>query len=160
MSKNRNSPDARDNAWRKLCFANESPRRSSSSSSSSSSSFLDYDFATEIPFTHAWWSEGAEFRALGLSDGQTVATLPDEVGTADAVQASESLKPVYRAATPAMNNRPTIEFDDSALATSSSPTYSQPFTFVAILAFSEKGNNTSNVVTGTVGSGARIGTNR
>ena len=33
----------------------------------------------QVGWTHAYWAEGPEFAALGLSNGAAVATWPDEV---------------------------------------------------------------------------------
>lgn len=82
----------------------------------------------------AFWTSGPEFAALGLADGAAVATLPDEAGAHDATQATGAKRPIYRAASAGMNNRPVVEFDGlaHALATAAFTALSQPNEIVMI----------------------------
>lgn len=64
-----------------------------------------------IAWDHAYWTEGAEFVALGLADAAAVGTWPDEVATSDLAQATAGNKPTYRASSASLGSRPVVEFD-------------------------------------------------
>lgn len=64
----------------------------------------------QVGWTHAYWAEGPEFVALGLSDGGAVGTWPDEIGTADLTQATAGLRPTYRTAG-TINSVPAVRGD-------------------------------------------------
>lgn len=62
-----------------------------------------------LPWAHAYWTEGPEFVALGLADGATVATWPDEIGSNDLTQGTAGFRPYYRAADAGYNNKPLVD---------------------------------------------------
>jgi hypothetical protein len=63
----------------------------------------------EVSFTNIYWTEGDRFKALGLTNGAMVANFPDEVASADLVQATDTLKPTYVAAS-GINGKPALSF--------------------------------------------------
>ena len=85
----------------------------------------------QVGWTHAYWAEGPEFVALGLSDGGAVGTWPDEIGTLDATQGTAGAKPTYRATT-GPNSKPTVQFDGGDHLATSALTQAQPLTMVFI----------------------------
>lgn len=79
-----------------------------------------------VGWTHAWCTEGPEFLSAVPSGGfsgivvgsvgvggaaATVATWPDEIGTADLTQATASLQPLYVPSDSNLNGKPTVSFD-------------------------------------------------
>lgn len=71
-------------------------------------------------FDQVWYPGGPLFQALGVSDGSTADTLPDEkvanVGPGvnpDLTMSTSSRRPIYRSSVAAFNNKPTLEFDGS-----------------------------------------------
>ena len=87
-----------------------------------------------IAWRNAFWTEGESFIALGLPDGASVATWPDEVGTDDVSQGTASLQPEYHASLAGLNGRPGITGDtvDDYLRASSSPDFNGPNTIVMV----------------------------
>lgn len=83
-------------------------------------------------FDHAYWAEGVEFGSP--VDGSAVSTLPDEVGTSDATQATAGFKPLYVASVPEFLAHPAIRFDgsDDYLQTSAWAAQAPPFTIVLV----------------------------
>jgi len=94
---------------------------------------VDFDPETDITWSALWWAEGSEFDALNLSDGNAVATWPDESGTADLTQSTAGLRPSYVAADAAFNNQPLVSFASDWLSTASTSTVSAPWTWVMIV---------------------------
>lgn len=107
----------------------------------------------EIPWAHAYWTEGPLFTALGYSDGGSVDTFPDEmaapsssfttgmirivppgVAGEDLVQGTAGNKPVFRSSSAGMNSKPIIEFDGSNdyLSKAFASSLSQLYTVVGI----------------------------
>ena len=90
----------------------------------------------QVGWTHAHWAEGPEFLALGLSNGAAVSNWPDEIGTADLVQATETKQPAY-AATGGANSKPAIDPDGGDwLRVTYTPSIAQPVTVVVVGAMS------------------------
>lgn len=52
-------------------------------------------FLNSAPWDHAYSTSGPEFIALGLSNNGVVSNWPDEIGSADAVQATDANRPLY-----------------------------------------------------------------
>lgn len=50
-----------------------------------------------VSWVAAFWAEGPEFQALGVSDGATFATWPDEIGAVDLISPSSGAYPTYDA---------------------------------------------------------------
>lgn len=91
----------------------------------------------------AFWAEGSEFEALGLSDSDPVSSWPDEAATHDASQATGTRQPIYRASVAALNGQPGIEFDtsDDYLQTAAFTEISQPHTIVSVVRFTTTGQS-------------------
>lgn len=85
-----------------------------------------------VLWRHAYWTEGPEFVALGLSDGAAVDTWPDEAGTANLVQATAANKPTYRAAHAPLGSRPALDADGGDWMAVTVPRILQPYTVVAV----------------------------
>jgi hypothetical protein len=86
----------------------------------------------QVGWTHAYWAEGPEFVALGLSDGGAVSTWPDEVGTLDALQATTAKKPSYSAAG-GPNSTPTATFDGGDGVLTGTHSQAQTWSIVTIV---------------------------
>lgn len=88
---------------------------------------------TGVAWSHAYWAEGPEFVALGLSDGGAVGTWPDEIGTADLLQATGASRPAYRTSSSPLNNRPVIDSDgNDSVGPTTITTITQPFSVVVV----------------------------
>lgn len=86
-----------------------------------------------VGWAHAYWAEGPEFVALGLSNGAAVTTWPDEIGTADLSQATSTKQPAYQA-TAGAGGQPAVKADGGdVLHSATITTITQPFTLVCIL---------------------------
>lgn len=76
--------------------------------------YMDLSSAVFSPLDPAWehvyWAEGPEFVALGLADGATVVTWPDESATSDLTNGNASQRPTY-VASDATFGRPVVRFD-------------------------------------------------
>lgn len=93
-----------------------------------------------IGWAHAYWAEGPEFVALGLSNGAAVGTWPDEIGTLDATQGTAASKPTY-SATGGPNSRPTLTFDGGdVLRTIGVGAHALPVSLVLIWKWSGSGH--------------------
>lgn len=66
-----------------------------------------------ISWTHAYWTEGAEFEALGYTNGATINPWPDEVSTADLAQGTAGNRPTLVTAEATFNNKDVVRFDGS-----------------------------------------------
>lgn len=64
-----------------------------------------------ITWTHGYWTSGPEFLALGLGNGASISSWPDEVGTADLAQATGSRQPTLVSSDTNLGNQPTVHFD-------------------------------------------------
>tara|TARA_R110002126_G_scaffold36734_3_gene111469 strand:- start:14479 stop:15252 length:774 start_codon:yes stop_codon:yes gene_type:complete len=96
---------------------------------------------TDIAWHSLFWAEGTDFKALGLADGASVATWPNETGESDATQATEAYKPFYNDADSVLNNLPSVEVKEPGSSTpswmktaafSTAPSYTGGVSFVAI----------------------------
>lgn len=86
-----------------------------------------------ITWYAAWWASDPSWTAP--ADGATVASWRDgSGGTAHQVQATETNKPLYRAASANLNGKPGIEYDgtDNFTAAATWASLAQPFTVVII----------------------------
>lgn len=108
-----------------------------------------YNVLTAIPWSHAYWAEGPEFLALAVADGAVVANLPDEIGTADAVQGTAAQKPLYKAAS-GLNAQPGIRLDgvNDLLSTGTWANVSLPYTVVLIAKMIVQTDGTTYVLVG------------
>lgn len=87
----------------------------------------------QVGWAHAYWAEGPEFVALGLSNGAAVSTWPDEIGTADLTQATSTKQPAYQA-TAGAGSQPAVKADGGdVLHSATITTITQPFTLVCVL---------------------------
>lgn len=69
----------------------------------------------DIAWHAAFWTEGTDFTALGLSNGAAVGTWPDETANnRDLTQATAGSKPTYTASSAGFNNHPTVATDGTA----------------------------------------------
>lgn len=86
---------------------------------------------TGIAWAHAYWAEGPEFVALGYANAATVGTFPDEIGTADLIQAS----PVNTYRSTGFNSHPTVQAEAGSAKRMAATftSIAQPFTVVAVL---------------------------
>lgn len=105
-----------------------------------------------VGWTHAYWAEGPEFAALGLSDGAAVGTWPDEIGTADLTQATAGLRPTYRTAgtinsVPAVRGDGTQYYRDTA-----SMTMAQPHSTVIVTRLTSVAGTWATIIDGKTGS--------
>jgi hypothetical protein len=66
---------------------------------------------TSIAWDHAYWAEGTEFVALGYTNGGSITTIPDEIGTADLTNATVAQRPLYRSAYTNLNSQPAMDAD-------------------------------------------------
>lgn len=87
-----------------------------------------------VGWNHAWWVEGPEFVAQGYSDGASVGTWPDEIGSADLTQSTSGRKPIYRSSGTGFS-LPAVDFDgtDDVLGPVSFTSFSTPHSVVAIV---------------------------
>lgn len=70
---------------------------------------------TSIAWHAAFWTGGADFAALGLSNGAAVTTWPDETANGrDLTQATAGSKPTYTASSAGFNSHPTVACDGTA----------------------------------------------
>lgn len=88
-----------------------------------------------LSWVASYWTEGADFAALGLSDGATASSWPDESGTRDLSHAATSPLPLYRAASAAMNSKPAIDHNgaDNRYTMATTITQTQPLSYVLIM---------------------------
>lgn len=86
----------------------------------------------DIGWSHAYWAEGPEFVALGLSDGAAVSTWPDEIGTLDAAQATPTKQPTYSSAG-GPNGTPTATFDGGDGVLTGAHSQAQTWSIVTIV---------------------------
>lgn len=95
----------------------------------------------DVGWEHVYWTEGPEFQALGLADGATVTTWPDEVSTADLTNGNASQRPTY-VASDATFGAPVVRFDgsDDDLHVDW-PDISQPFEIVMVARFRALGSD-------------------
>lgn len=112
-----------------------------------------------IGWEHVFWAEGAEFVALGLSDGGTVVTWPDEIGTSDITNGNAAQRPTYVASDPTFG-QPAVRFDgsDDNLFVSGGdwPDISQPYEIVMVMRFrSRSADFLYSSSPGTTGADAR-----
>jgi len=96
-----------------------------------------WDPIANVAWSHAYWTQGPEFIALGLANGAAVSSWPDEVGTLNLAQADAGKRPDYRSAYAALNSKPAVEStaasNDFIGATHSAVV--QPFTVVIVAKF-------------------------
>jgi hypothetical protein len=91
---------------------------------------------TAFSWHSLYWVEGPDFTALGVTDGNTVETWPNETSEVDVTQATGTARATYRSSVAKLNNKPAMDFDggDWYRGTfSSGPSY--PLSVVAIAAF-------------------------
>jgi hypothetical protein len=103
----------------------------------------------QLGFNHLYWAEGPEFVAQGIADGGTVQTWPDEIGTANATQATSARRPLYRTSGTGLS-QPCIDFDggdDCFPAVAFSPTFSVPHS-VVIIAYNDATNIDDYIIDG------------
>lgn len=90
----------------------------------------------DIAWHTAFWAEGPNFVALGLTDGTAVSSWPDESGNGrSATQATATSQPLYRATGVGLNSKPAVDFDgtDDWLRTAAfAVELSQPNTLVVV----------------------------
>lgn len=92
------------------------------------------DLAAVVAWDHAYWADGAEFNALGLADGATVTSWPDEI-TTSAIALTGGGTPLVRASDAAFNNERTIALDlGDSLVQATTMTACRSFVAVARLA--------------------------
>lgn len=113
---------------------------------------------TGVGWTHAYWAEGPEFVALGLSDGGAVATWPDEIGTDDLTQSTAGLRPTYRTAgtinsVPAVRGDGTQYYRDVAFASA----MAQPHSTVVITRLTSVAGTWATIIDGTSDARAWLG---
>lgn len=96
---------------------------------------LRFNPLTQVGWDHAFWAEGPRFKALAVSDGEPLASWPDEIDSGVALIATpgEDNRPTYRAADSAFAT-PAVEFDGSndILLGSFSSAKAVPFTVVIV----------------------------
>ncbi len=101
-----------------------------------------------VGWTHAYWAEGPEFVALGLSNGGAVGTFPDEIGTADLTQGTGSAQPAFQSSVAALGNRATVKSDGADWVGPTTITIiSQPFSVVVV----ESGATAGSLLVSTAG---------
>lgn len=66
-----------------------------------------------ISWAHAYWTEGTEFVALGLTNGAALSSWPDEAATSDLAQATGANQPTFVTADASFNSRNVVRFDGS-----------------------------------------------
>lgn len=72
-----------------------------------------FDILNDIGWTHAYWTEGPEFQALGYANNDTVTVFPDEISTKD-FEDSADTGPTYVAAYSSTNiSGPALTFNGS-----------------------------------------------
>ena len=101
-----------------------------------------------VGWTHAYWAEGPEFVALGLSNGGAVGTFPDEIGTADLTQGTGSAQPAFQSSVAALGNRATVKSDGADWVGPTTITIiTQPFSVVVV----ESGASAGSLLVSTAG---------
>ncbi len=101
-----------------------------------------------VGWTHAYWAEGPEFVALGLSNGGAVGTFPDEIGTADLTQGTGSAQPAFQSSVAALGNRATVKSDGADWVGPTTITIiTQPFSVVVV----ESGATAGSLLVSTTG---------
>lgn len=102
----------------------------------------------QVGWAHAYWAEGPEMAALGLSNGAAVATWPDEIGTADLTQGTGSAQPAFQSSVAALGNRATVKSDGADWVGPTTITIiTQPFSVVVV----ESGATTGTLLVSTAG---------
>lgn len=101
--------------------------------------------ALDIPslFAHLYWTEGAEFIALGLADGASVSPWPDEVGVENLTNSNAARRPIYVASDATFNGKPVLRFDgsDDSLGDLYGASVAAPFEVVCIARYRALGND-------------------
>lgn len=86
----------------------------------------------DIPWVDVYWTEGPNFLALGLTEGNSVPTWPTETGTGADLSAGVYTQCVLDAEVPEFNNRPSVKAVGVNLMTVAATSLSQPWTVVVV----------------------------